>query len=704
MLRNVASTSLRQGQRVSTRVFQNHTTPQQRFLNTIALEQHTGDLNSVTTNNNRPSSNTKKNYKNRRQFSFTNKNKEPAPELQDKNQFFQSFNSNTQNSTVSSSTSTSGGSDNIHSSETSEYLILVSKFDNCLNANSRYDLSTGTVIGGSQQVWKAINQVMPIYRKLLEYNLNTNSNHLNNTNKKNKLDAQRIGNLVSLLRNGLRIERLELSKLKQNIDKDSNNPIKKIHVLLASSIREIANDVIDCKIKINSYGLTNIFKGYKDLGFSFEAVNIWKIGKLKPELHDLFLSESVLGSIFPFLAETNEFKFEELNEMYKNIKEQKLSTANNSDSNNTANFNHATSNYSNVNPNALLSSSLHCELQVGMIRVCLANDKVNEALSIFKELSNDVYANFISKNLQPPMSVKSYMTTAHLSFIGFCKDVDTANVFFLDAINGEMPYPTPLQLNFIKKYISNTWEITNDIDKVKKIWIKTWQYYEFKRLGNNSISASLNDLFLSIFFQKHTNYSDESFNKLINIINEYCTIRRIDEPFINVLFSKSRNWNDLKVFNYIFNLSSSSDFVKTNVFYRCCLKACGSINSLDADQILMLFKNLLLINASNGYRGIAHADWTALRDATISSPILLSTENCATSRIDLYYKLWKLCSPYLLSLDDFKNYIYKDIKLNYAYSKIFENIANIRTDDIQLPEIGSYSRNFSIDNYTGYSY
>ncbi|GMF60044.1 unnamed protein product [[Candida] boidinii] len=170
---------------------------------------------------------------------------------------------------------------------------------------------------------------MPIYRKLLEYNLNTNSNHLNNTNKKNKLDAQRIGNLVSLLRNGLRIERLELSKLKQNIDKDSNNPIKKIHVLLASSIREIANDVIDCKIKINSYGLTNIFKGYKDLGFSFEAVNIWKIGKLKPELHDLFLSESVLGSIFPFLAETNEFKFEELNEMYKNIKEQKLSTANN---------------------------------------------------------------------------------------------------------------------------------------------------------------------------------------------------------------------------------------------------------------------------------------------------------------------------------------------------------------------------------------
>lgn len=538
-----------------------------------------------------------------------------------------------------------------------QYSSQLALFDECLAQNSTYDLATGKISGGVNHFWFAVKKVIPIYRSLIY---------------SGQLNEKRMAEFVSLLRNGLRIHRLELSKLKKNLDKDSNNPIKNIHYLLTCAIREVSYNLLDGLISLNSHGLTHLFKAYKDLGFTYEAVHIWETGRKNPLLNHLFTSEPVLGSIFPFLVESGDFDFNEIWQMYNNIK---ISKNNN--------------------------EKLHNELQVGMIRVCLFKNQTNDALSIFKQLTSDVYNSFNNKGIEPPINVKSYMTMAHLSFIGFCKDIDTADYFFNDAVNESMPYLTPLQLNFIKKYLLNTWEITNNYEKVKKIWLITWNHYENKKTSNSSVSSSLNDAFLSIFFKKYPTFSNESFTELKQVIDDYNSIRPIDEPFINVLLSKSTCWHNSEVFEYILNTANSNQFSKTNVFYRCCLKACGSVD-LDSLSILTLFRNLLANNASNGMKFIAHADWVALRDATVNSPYLSSFKS-VNDRIDLYFKLWKICSSSFISLENFKSYILKDVKLNYNYTRIFQQMANIKAD-VEIPEIAYFENNKSIQNYIGNGY
>lgn len=554
------------------------------------------------------------------------------------------------------STGKYNNSGNIYSQD-NQFASQLALFDECLAQNSTYDLATGKISGGVSHFWFAVKKVIPIYRSLIY---------------SGQLNEKRMAEFVSLLRNGLRIHRLELSKLKKNLDKDSNNPIKNIHYLLTCAIREVSYNLLDGLISLNSHGLTHLFKAYKDLGFTYEAVHIWETGKKNPSLNHLFTSEPVLGSIFPFLVESGDFDFNEIWEMYQKIKDSKGA-----------------------------NEKLHNELQVGMIRVCLFKDQTNDALAIFKQLTSDVYNSFNHKGIEPPINVKSYMTMAHLSFIGFCKDIDTADYFFQDAVNESMPYLTPLQLNFIKKYLSNTWEITNDYEKVKKIWLITWRHYESKKTSNSSVSSSLNDAFLSIFFKKFPAFSNESFSELRAVIDDYNSIRLIDEPFINVLLSKSTSWHNSEVFEFILNTANSNQFSKTNVFYRCCLKACGSVD-IDSMSILTLFRQLLANNASNGMKFIAHADWVALRDATINSPYLSNFES-VNDRIDLYFKLWKICSSSFISLENFKSYVLKDVKLNFNYSRIFQQMANINAD-VEIPEISYFENNKSIQNYIGTGY
>ncbi|KAG7882255.1 hypothetical protein KL925_001604 [Ogataea polymorpha] len=623
MFRSLTSNSLKQGQRVSTKALQHQPTPQTRLLNSLVEQQGSGQS-----------------------FSSKKYNSTVIPHQQ----------RNVGNYTVAPP-ELSNNSWRSYTPEDSNTHRDLLAFDQCLLQNSTYDLATGRISGGVDNFWAAVKRIIPLYRSLVHTG---------------ELDEKRMGEFVSLLRNGLRIHRLELSKLKKNLDKDSTNPIKNIHYLLTCAIREVSYNLLDGSITLNAHGLTHLFKAYKDLGFTFEAVHIWETGKSNPKLYHLFTSEPVLGSIFPFLVESGDFNFEEVWSMYEKIKAGKGR-----------------------------NEKLHNELQVGMIRVCLFKGRTQDALNIFQQLSSDVYSRFISKGIEPPINVKSYMTMAHLSFIGFSKDIDTADVFFKDAVNESMPYLTPLQLNFVKKYLANTWEVTQDFERVKSIWLTTWKDYETKKTSNSSVSSSLNDSFLSIFFAKNPEFSEPVFLELQQLIADYTSIRQIDEPFINVLLSKSTIWRNARTLEYIFKIAQDNNFSKTNVFYRCCLKACGTVD-IGAEQILILFRQLLSLNASTGMKYIAHADWIALRDATINSQQLYTFSD-PNSRIDIYFKLWKLCAPYFISLANFKNYMYKDIRLNYNYSQIFQQMPNIRTD-IELPEIALFNRNVAIDSYIGYAY
>ncbi|QPG75475.1 hypothetical protein FOA43_002830 [Brettanomyces nanus] len=645
MLRSITTSSIKQGQRVSAKAFQHqppgpgHHKPQ-RFFSSMVEQQQQSQQQQQQPQQSRSSGSAK--------FFST-----VQPSSMASNGYAGVAPNN--EAGTSSAVTNLASSDHLDPN----YYKLIRDFDQCLGENSTYDLATGRISGGVDKFWTAVRRIIPIYRSLVYSNL---------------LKEKRMAEFVSLLRNGLRIHRLELSKMKKNLDKDANNPIKDIHHLLTCAIREVSYNLLDGLVVMNSHGLTHLFKAYKDLGFTYEAVHIWETGKNSRKLHHLFTSEPVLGSIFPFLVESGDFDFQEVWDMYSRIKASK-------------------------GPD----EKLHNELQVGMIRVCLFKSKTNDALQIFKQLTGDVYSTFNAKGVDPPINVKSYMTMAHLSFIGFCKDIDTADYFFSDAVSESMPYLTPLQLNFIKKYLANTWQVTHDYQRVKKIWLITWKHYESRRTSNSSVSSSLNDSFLSVFFDKYRQFSPEAFVELQQLIQDYNQIRPIDEPFINVLLSKSTGWHNADVFQYI--LSSANDaphFSKTNVFYRCCLKATGSVE-ITSDNILSLFRQLLANNVASGMKYIAHADWVALRDATVNSPQLFSFSNPG-ERIDLYFKLWKICSPFFISLENFKNYIYKDVKLNYNYSRIYQQMPNIRSDDIEIPEVNLLRRNSAIESYIGYAY
>lgn len=655
MFRNLTTTSVKQGQRVTSKAFQHNPPQPSRFINTsVTVDNSNNDYynSKFTTGNNN-----------------NNNNKSFHPQYRNL-----SYSRDLASASASASTSTSSPAPNAESvrklaytlqeatahlsPEEKPYYKQLLAFDECTAHNASYDLATGKISGGVGNFWNAVHKIMPLYRELI---------------LTGELNDKRMTELVSLLRNGLRIHRLELSKLRKNLDKDANNPLKEIHYFLTLSIREVSQNVLEGLVPLNSHGLTHLFKAYKDLGFTVEAVHMWETGKNDPKLYQLFTSESVLGSVFPFLVESGDFNYDEINDIYNRIKLSKSQ-----------------------------GEKIHSELQVGMIRACLYKGFTEEALKIFQQLTSDVYSTYTLQNIQPPINVKSYMTMAHLSFIGFCKDIPTADVFFKGAVNEEMPYLTPLQLNFIKKYISNIWNISNDYLKVKEVWLTTWRHYELKGTSNSSVSSSLNDSFLSIFFEKYPVYTNEAFEELRSLINDYNSIRSIDEPFINVLLSKSTIWQKTQVFESIIMAAESYNFQKTNVFYRCALKASGSVD-LSIDKILILFRQLLELNLKTGYTSIAHADWVALRDSTINSDRLLQFSN-PNERIDLYFKLWKICSTYFLNLDNFKNYINKDIKLNQNYSRVFQEMPNIDTSDINIPEISYFRKNNSIENYIRYAY
>lgn len=526
-------------------------------------------------------------------------------------------------------------------------------YDECLAHNSFFDPKTGEVPGGTSQFWDAVERIMPLYDELLITG---------------ELNQRRIDELISLLRNGLRMHRFELSKLKKNIDRDLNSPLQQMQVYLQTSLIRISNDIVSAgasdnaknhqgvvygkkNIKISSRGLTNLFKAFTDMGLIDEATLIWNQGKKDPQLYQLFTSESVLGSILTLLIENKEFDFEEIWSIYKTIKDSKNE-----------------------------KDIIHSELQVAMIRSCLLKNKTDKALEIFKEITSDVLKFYKNKNISPPVAVKNYMTMAHLSFIGYCQDFETANIFFKDSFENQMPYLTPIQINYVKKFMVNTWRNTKDFDKVSEIWILTWKYFEENNKSTTAISSSLNDAYLDIFFEKFDTFDSNAAIELKKLLNKYNDIKAMDEPFFNCLITKSKKWANVNVFQSIVKVADLYNFPKTNVYHRCVLKASGSVE-LSIEEIFHLFKKLINSNVQLGSSHLTNADWFAFRDATIHSKFLTG------EKIDLYFKVFKVCCRYFLNLNNFKLYMNLDVGLDKRYSKVFEELHRVNIDDVELSEL-----------------
>lgn len=523
-------------------------------------------------------------------------------------------------------------------------------FDDCLTHNSSFDEATGRLVGSSSLFWDSVRRIMPLYEALMA---------------SGELNERRMDDMVSLLRNGLRVHRWELTRLRKNLDKDVNSPLQQLQQLLQESLVRVGNDIValNTPVKVSSRGVTNLFKAYRDIGLAEEAGQIWNKGKNNPELYELFTAQSVLGSVFSIFVDNNDFDMKEISRIYERIK-------------------HEMKPY----------ERMHGELQVSMVRACLLKNQNEEALKIFTEITTDVINEYKQKKSTPPARLRSYMTSAHLSFIGYCQDYETAKVFFNGAIGGDLPYSTPLQIAGVKQFMQNTWNNTKRLDLVTGIWLDTWRYYEKRHWSNSSVSSSLNDVFLQIFFHQYPHYDAVSAKALQQLLKQYHDVHGMDEPFFNCLLTRSMPWKNTGFFKSIVQAAQMYHFPKTSVFYRCALKASGSVE-LSSDEILKLFNQLLDKNVEMGARQITNADWFALRDATVRS------QHVTPEKIDLYFKLWKLCSPYFLSLRNLKLYSSLDMKTNRAYGRVFRELDQLDTTGTELPQLRYFRRNRQVDEY-----
>lgn len=533
-------------------------------------------------------------------------------------------------------------------------------FDECLAHNSFFDQKTSTVHGGSIQFWDAIEKVMPLYDELAITG---------------ELNERRMDDLISLLRNGIRMRRFELGRMNKNEDRDVKSPLQQIQSHLKISLIKIGEDVYKSydtsspqhvKVSVSQRGLTHLFKAYSELNLSNEAASLWYRCKSIPELNHLVTSESVLGVILSILVDGKNFNFDEVNAIYNSVKHSKK--------------------------NRLF---IHSELQIAMLKACLLKNKIDDALKIFKEITTGTFELYDKGNMTPTKEVMNYMTQAHLSFVGYCSDYETASVFFNGSFDNSLPYFTPIQLNSVKKFMFNTWSSTKDFDKVTDIWKRTWKYFEDEKKTTNIISSSLNDAYLDIFFDKYHHFDANATNALRDLIGTYAKIKPMDEPFFNCLITKSIKWGQLDIFQSILEAGDLYNFPKSNVYHRCILKASGSV-PLEIDQTFHLFERLLNSNIQTGSDFITNADWHALRDATVKSPKYLSGE-----KVDLYFKLFKLCCPHFLpKVKNFKSYMDMDFILDNRYGDVFNQIGQVDTSSVDLSnQLKWFKLNDSVINY-----
>lgn len=537
------------------------------------------------------------------------------------------------------------------------YYRKLLSFDECLAHNSFFDQKTATVHGGSIQFWDAIEKVMPLYDELV---------------LTGELTERRVDDLISLLRNGIRMRRFELGRLNKNEDRDVKSPLQQVQRTLKVALLRVGDDIAKSyaggshlHLSVSQRGLTHLFKAYSELSLPDEAANLWYRCKSIEDLNPLVTSESVLGVILSILVESKNFNFDEVSAIYANVKHAKK--------------------------NRLF---IHSELQIAMLKACLLKNKVDDALKIFKEITTGTFELYDKGNMTPTKEVMNYMTQAHLSFVGYCQDYETANVFFNGSFDNSLPYFTPIQLNSVKKFMFNTWSSTKDFDRVTAIWKRTWEYFEENGKTTNIVSSSLNDAYLDIFFDKYHHFDGTARDALRELIAQYAEIKPMDEPFFNCLVTKSIKWGQLDIFQSILEAGDLHNFPKSNVYHRCMLKASGSV-PLNIEQTFNLFERLLTANVQMGSDFITNADWHALRDATVKSQRHLSGE-----KIDLYFKLFKLCCPHFLpKLKNFRSYMEMDCTLDARYGDVFSQMGQVDTSGVELDQLRWLKINEAVVEY-----
>lgn len=515
-------------------------------------------------------------------------------------------------------------------SKDSPYYELLSEFNFSLNSilfnkNLRLPNFTRNHSRADDDIplfWDSITKIIKLYDQLVGCP---------------ELNDQYISQYINMLHNALRINRTQFIKLNKKPDYDSKSFNNEMNILVMNSLRTIANDLTNGKIRINEFGMMHLLTSFIELSLPNESLQIWENCMKVESLQKINIKPKVVGVILPLLYQF-EYSWETIEKIYMESKK-KLKNVNSS-------------------------------LTLGMINTCLLARKNKLALELFNDMctsTNEFKINF------------DYIKDAHLSIIGKCHDINVAESFWKNAINNEMPYKLDLQVSYVNSMLENIWQENKDMDKIINIWIQTLKHYQSLSL-NLGIFSSLNNKFFKIFFEdKYYDDPVEGLNILKKILNQYHTIKKMDEPILNIVLTKCTVWKNLETANYIRSLFEIYNINESIITKRIELKNMNNFNELTADNIWEQWCDLMITINHMKQRYIANADWASLRDATLSHK----------DRITIYLQIVKLFRKYCRDYS-------QESKITNSWSKLYpllkeriNEVDAITTEPLKVPQLDS---------------
>ncbi|CCH40558.1 hypothetical protein BN7_91 [Wickerhamomyces ciferrii] len=551
------------------------------------------------------------NNNNNNNFSFTKTIKDVAAL---KNQDQSSIDSNKPYNKKSNSKKNSYQRNNQGNDPKSPWFNQLNAFDDVVNQTASFNTK-----GGQAFIWENAQTGFTLYKEL-----------------KGTPDfkAHHLSKLIHLLHNGLRANRFQLTRLAKKPDYDSRSFLKDMETYVKNCLREITNDILDGTSRINDTGAMHLLTSLKELHLSQEAIGVWSSCVQVESVRDVFLNPKVVGVLLPLMYEAGS-SFQDV----KSLFDQSLK----------------------------LTSNLHPNLSIGMIRTCLAANENDLALELFSTLCDDV-----NKSNLP------YIIEAHLSFIGDCQNPIVANSFFNKAINKEMPYHLTLQVSAVKTYLENLYNSNpSTFDNVLNDWTAATKFYG--RNIHHGISSSLNNTFFDLFFQHYSQDPSNGLLKLKEIISIYNDIKPIDEPFFNIIISKIGIWKTKSTIDSLYQAYDIYNIKKSQVSRRIYLKSLGSVK-VSESEILESWYDLLKFSDLEGSSYIANADWAAIRDATANSQI--------ESRPLLFAQVFKKYGEFCRDLTQYSR-LKSNSQNGVITSKLFKDLDNIDDSNVELIQFNS---------------
>ena len=552
-------------------------------------------------------------------------------------------------------------------------------FDECVSSALRYSTTplknTYKRVGTNQLnnrpsfslFWDSLGRAMELY-----YSLSGTPD----------FNAYRVSRLTHLLHNGLRSTRDQLVKLSRKPDYDSQSFHKEMMNFLCNSLKDISDDILINKVSVNGYGATHLLTSFKELSFDDDCIRIWESAKKMSNetTSQAFQEPKVVGFMLPLLY-TKTHSLTEPNELYDQV----------------------------IHSEGFTHPNLYC----GLIKVFIKAEDYEKALSLFGQLCE-----------KAEVRNYGYLIETHLGFIGDSKNLTLAESFFDKIINDEMPYKIILQVSTVNSFLQNIWKEEKDFDHVYRIWEKAVKFYG--NTVNPGILSSLNNTFFSIFFENYVNDNIKGFQKLQEIITFYSGVKKIDEPFFNVMLTKASIWHERSIIDFIDKNYTMYHIPRTIISYRILLKSLGSIDNTNNEEILN--KWLELVNKLNelGQQYIANADLSALRDATViwaqskkdekafiakseEVPVTTTTTkedvrapealealknddsaSKSDDRIELYLKILKRYTPYFRASKQVYRYTTGCAESYPILNQYLGGYSDLNAEDIPVPQLHSF--------------